>query len=297
VTAETPIAGDERVGGFRFVRMIHPGVTSSVLEVVQDSTGKRFALKVLQESRAHDSSERKAFEFEAKLGMQLRHPNLIHILEYHKTADPPYFVMDLFPSHHLKLHIARPSMYPLPTSQVRRIIIQAARALMYLHDHGWIHRDVKPENILVNKSGEARVIDLALAMKPLSGVRKLFGGKAPRQGTPSYMSPEQIRCESPAPTADIYSFGVTCYELAVGRPPFRANSTSELLHKHLAERPAPLTTHNKGVTAEFNDLVLSMIQKRPADRPASFQDVLTRLARIRVFKDDPPLSAGSGLEG
>src|SRR5271157_523516 len=123
-------------------------------------------------------------------------------------------------------------------------------------------------------------------MRPFSGLRKLFGGKTPRQGTPSYIAPEQIRCEPPTPLADIYSFGVTCYELACGRPPFRANSTSDLLHKHLTERPLPPSAHNKAITPEFSDLLLKRRQKRTEDRLASFQEFLSRFGRIRIYKDD-----------
>lgn len=294
MSAELNIAGDEKIGGFRYVRTVHPGATSSVMEVVQESSGKRFALKQLQASRAGDPAERRSFEFEAKLGMQLRHPNLVRVHEYFRDPIQPYFIMDLFPSYHLKLPIARPSVYPMPVAQLHRILTQAASALDYFHSLGWIHRDIKPENILVNRSGEVRVIDYALAMKPFSGLKKLFGGKAPRQGTPSYMSPEQIRCEPPAIACDIYSFGITCYELACGRPPFRANSTSELLRKHLNERPLPLTAHNKAITPEFNELIVSMLQKRPADRPASFQDFLSRFGRIRIYQTDPSPQADRG---
>jgi serine/threonine protein kinase len=238
-----------------------------VMEVLQESTGKRFALKQLSPTRAEDPAERKLFEFEAKLGMALRHPNLVRVHEYIRDPSQPYFVMDLFPSYHLKLPIARPKVYPMPVAQLHRIMEQAAQALAYMHDEGWIHRDVKPENILVNKSGEVRVIDYAFAMKPFGGLAKLFKKKAPVQGTPSYMSPEQIRGQPPTPSADVYSLGVTCYELACGRPPYRADSQNALLNMHLKQRPTPLVAVNKSITNEFNDLILSMLAKNPAGRP------------------------------
>jgi serine/threonine protein kinase len=283
--------GDDKIGGFRFVRTIHPGATSMVMEVVQESTGKRFALKQLNATRAEEASERRLFEFEAKLGMEFRHPNLIRVHEYFKDPVQPYFIMDLFPSYHMKLPIARPSVYPMPVTQLHRIMDQTAQGLAYMHEKGWIHRDVKPENILVNKSGEVRVVDYALAMKPFTGLTKLFKRKAPVQGTHSYMSPEQIRGIPPTPAADVYSFGVTCYELACGRPPFRANSVSELLNKHIKEKPLPLTAHNKEITQDFNDLVLKMIAKKPTDRPVSLREFLSKFGRTRIYKTDPDPSA------
>ncbi len=288
MSAEPNIASEDRIGGFRYVRTIHPGATSVVIEVVQESTGKRFALKQLLASRGDEASERRAFQFEAKLGMLFFHPNLIRVHEYFRDPVQPYFIMDLFPAIHLKLPIARPSVYPMPVRQLHRIIEQAASALAHMHEKGWVHRDVKPENILVNKTGEVRVIDYALAMRPFSAFKKMLGGKAPRQGTPSYMSPEQIRCASPTPSADIYSFGITCYELTCGRPPFRGNSQSELLHKHLGERPIPLNVQKKEITPEFSDLIMRMIQKKPADRPADLREFLNQFARARIYKDDPP---------
>jgi serine/threonine protein kinase len=287
---------DDRIGGYRYIRTIHPGATSVVMEVVQDSTQRRFALKQLLASRAEDPDDVKAFMHEAKLGMELRHGNLIRVYEFVKDRQQPYFVMELFTGYHLKMPIARPSIYTMPKKQLHRIIEQAASALAYMNDRGWVHRDVKPENILYNRSGEVRVIDYALARRMAVGFLKMFEGKIPRQGTKTYMAPEQIRCESPAPTVDIYSFGITCYELACGRPPFRANSSQELLEKHLNERPLPLTNHNKLVTPEFNDLIMKMIQKRPADRYASFHEFLSRFRAVRIFQDDPdPLAERDGM--
>ncbi len=283
---------DDRIGGYRCIRTIHPGHASIVIEVVQESTQRRYALKQLLASHAGDREEYRTFAQEARLGMEFRHPNLIRVLEFVKDRAQPYFLMELFGGHHLKLCIARPQLYPMPKAQLHRIIQQAAGALSYMHGKGWVHRDVKPENILVNKSGEVRVIDYALARRVAGGLSRLFGGKVPREGTRSYIAPEQIRCEPPSPSADIYSLGITCYELACGRPPFRANSSQELLQKHLGEKPIPLTSHNKLVTPEFNELVLRMIQKRPADRFGSLDEVLSRLRAIRIFSDDPDPMAG-----
>jgi eukaryotic-like serine/threonine-protein kinase len=292
VSTEINTTSDDRIGGYRYIRTIHPGATSVVMEVLQEGTQRRFALKQLLASHAEDRDDYKAFVHEAKLGMELRHTNLIRVHEFVRDSSQPYFVMELFTGYHLKLPIARPSIYPLPRTLLHRIVEQAATGLAYMHDKGWIHRDVKPENILFNKSGEVRVIDYALARRQAAGLLKMFEGKIPRQGTKTYMSPEQIRCESPAPTADIYSLGISCYELACGRPPFRANSSQELLEKHLSERPLPLTAHNPQVTPEFNDLILKMIQKRPADRFSSLHEFISRFRSVRIFKDDEDPLAG-----
>lgn len=279
--------GDDKIGGYRFVRTLHAGQNSSVMEVLQEASGKRFVMKQLLPSKSGDAAERRAFEFEAKLGMELRHPNLIRVWEYVRDKEQPYFVMDYFPSMHLRLVVAKPEKYGLPKGRMHWVIQQAGSGLAYMHEKNWVHRDVKPENIIVSKSGEARLIDYALAMRPFSALKKLIGAKPPRQGTYSYMSPEQIRCEPPAPAADIYSFGITCYELACGRQPFRANSPGDLLGKHLREPASPPTVHNKRITPEFSDLVMSMLRKRPADRLGDMRDFLGRFSRLRIYDDDP----------
>src|SRR6516165_1025342 len=99
------------------------------MEVIDDVTQKRFALKQLLASRAEDRDERRTFEHEARIGSDLRHPNLVRVYEYVKDPLQPYFTMDYFPSYHLKLPVARPSVYPLPKAQLHRILQQAASAL------------------------------------------------------------------------------------------------------------------------------------------------------------------------
>jgi serine/threonine protein kinase len=293
VATDVNVRGEDRIGGYRFVRMVLPGQNAAIMEVAQEGTGKRFALKQLNSLKGEEASERKAFEFEAKLGLELRHPNMIKVHEYVKDKSQPYFVMDYFPSDHLRLILNKRDRAEWLKGKLHRIIEQTISAIAYMHDKGWIHRDIKPENILVNKSGEVRLIDYALAKKPPAGLSKMFGGKPPREGTHSYMSPEQIRCGPPSIQADIYSLGITCYELACGRQPFRANSPSELLNKHLYEMPSPPTVHNKLITSEYSDLVMRMIKKNPKDRPANLHEVLSQFNRIRIFSDDPEPQAAA----
>lgn len=296
IDAMTKIDAVERIGKYRIVRIIHPGASAVVYEVELEGTVQQYAVKVLLRSHAEDRDARRAFAFEARLGLELLHPNLMRVHEFVGAAPQPYFVMDYFPSFNLKAPITRVWAAPYSRTQLHRILCQTATALAYMHEKGWVHRDVKPENVIANRSGEVRVIDYALAKRISGGFRKLFTAKPPREGTRTYISPEQIRREPPAISADVYSFGVTCYELACGRPPFRASSSQELLNKHLAERPAPLTMHNKQVTPEFNDLVMTMLQKRPEDRPENLHEFLNRLRVIRIFQDDPaPSSASSRM--
>lgn len=279
-------SAEDRIDGYRVVRVIHAGATSLVMEVADDVTHRRLAVKQLAPSRCDDSSERRKFAFEAKVGLELRHPNLIHVHQY-VSGPEPYFVMEYFPAPNLKLPLVKPTAYPMPKAHLHRIICQAASGLAYMHDKGWVHRDVKPENILANGSGEVRVIDYNIAMRTRSALARLFSGKVPRQGTSTYMAPEQIRCESPAPTADVYSFGVTCYELTCGRPPFRANSLQELLGKHQREKPIPLSSRDEQITPEFNDLIMRTLRKQPEERIASLHEFLTAFRNIRIYRNDP----------
>ena len=284
---EANVAQTDRIGNYKFVRTLLPGQNSEVMEVVQEGTGKKFAMKQLLASKGQDSSERKLFEFEAKLGMDLRHPNLLRVYEFVKDKYQPYFVMEFFPGNSLRLGLGKRDLYEKLKPKLHRIISQSAAGLAFMHDRGWVHRDIKPENILYSKTAEVRVLDFALAMKVKTGLGKMFASKPPCQGTHSYMSPEQIRRLPVAVTADIYSFGITCYELGCGRQPFRANSPTELLQKHISEMPSPPTVHNKEITGEFSDLVMKMIKKKPADRPQSLHEVLSQFNRMRVFKTDP----------
>src|SRR5262249_27801338 len=166
----------------------------------------------------------------------------------------------------------------------KKIIEQAATALAFMHDKGWVHRDIKPDNILVNASADVRIIDFALAQRIAKG-KSMFGRKKGKaQGTRSYMSPEQIRGEPLDARSDLYSFGATIYEILTGRPPFRAATAQDLLNKQIVEKPVSPQVHNPEISDEMADLVLRMLAKKREDRPRDFHEFLAKFRPMRMFK-------------
>src|SRR5262249_34128546 len=147
------------------------------------------------------------------------------------------------------------------------------------------HRDVKPDNIMVNNAGDVRLIDFALAQRISRG--GLFRRKRGRSaGTRTYMSPEQIRGQPLDGRADMDSFAVSMYDTATGRPPFRAATPTELLNKHILEKPVTPQMYNPALTDEFCALVLRMLSKKKEDRPRDMHEVLMALREMRIFKTE-----------
>ena len=274
----------EVLGGYRLMKHMATGQTSQVWEVVEVSSMRHFAMKLLLPEKARDSAHRRFLFHEAEVGKQLAHPNIIRIITVDKSAATPYFVMEFFPSGSLKARMLRKDDEFL-REKAQDILKQAATALAFMNAKGWIHRDVKPDNILVNSAGEVKLIDFALAQKPPTGLAKLFFRKSKAQGTRSYMSPEQIRGHILDDRADVYSFGATAFELVTGRPPFRAASSQDLLAKHISERPVSPRQFKPDLTEEFAALVLRMLAKKKEERPRDFHEVLMAMRSLKVYQE------------
>ncbi|MBX7103096.1 MAG: serine/threonine protein kinase [Gemmataceae bacterium] len=274
----------DSIGGYRIQNQLQTGQTSQVFEVVEPSSMRHFAMKILLPEAAKVSEHRATLFHEAEVGKKLAHPNVIRIISVNKNPDAPFFVMEFFPSGSLRARLqAKNSAFI--KEHADKIVKQAATGLAYMNASGWIHRDIKPDNILVNSLGETKLIDFAIAYRPPTGLAKMFhrkGGKV--QGTRSYMSPEQIRGEILDCRADVYSFGCTVYEMVCGRPPFRGKDEQDLLSKQITEKPVPPKQLNPEVTDDFNALVLHMLAKKRDDRPRDFHEILMKLRTIRVFK-------------
>ena len=151
---------------------------------------------------------------------------------------------------------------------------------------GWVHRDVKPDNILVNSAGEVQLIDFAIAQHIADGLGQVvLRARASRRARAATCRRSRSAAKPLDGRADIYSFGATAYELVTGRPPFRGASNQDLLNKHIIEKPVSPAVHNPEVTKEFGDLVLHMLAKKKEDRPKDFHEVLMKMRTLKVFKN------------
>jgi serine/threonine protein kinase len=281
---------EEVIGGYRVLKHMITGQTSQVWEVVEGQSGRHFAMKLLLPEKAREPMHRRFLIHEATVGKELAHPNIIKIIAVGRDKANPYFVMEYFPAGNLKLRIMRKD-WAFLHEKTPDILKQTATGLAFMNAKGWVHRDVKPDNILVNSAGEVRIIDFALSQRIPKGLAKIFRRKQRAQGTRSYMSPEQIRGQALDARADVYSFGASAYEIVAGRPPFRAASSQELLNKHITEKPVSPRMYNPDVTEEFANLILQMLAKKKDDRPRDFHDVLMKMRGVRVFTSIEPKPA------
>jgi serine/threonine protein kinase len=284
---------DEVIEGYRLTKHMATGQSSQVWEVVELSSHRHFAMKLLLPEKAQVAEYRRTLFHEAEVAQKLTHENIIRIVRVIRDPKIPNFVMEFFPAGSLKARVVArdPKSIQFLREKLDDLLRQAATALAFTNAKGWVHRDVKPDNFLANSAGNLRLIDFALATRITKGgglFSKLFGRKQRTMGTRSYMSPEQIFGKALDGRADVYSFGATCYELVTGRPPFRAATSDELLKKHIREKPVSPAVHNPDVTDEFAALVLRMLAKKREDRPKDFHEILMALRGLKVFKSDAP---------
>ena len=283
---------NEIIGGYRLRTLLQTGQKSQVFEVVETRSNRHFAMKVLLPEAATEAEARAELFNDAEVGIKMAHQNVIRIHKVERSKERPYFVMEFFPSGSLRLRLQAKDTKFI-REHARKIFREAATGLAYMNAMGYVHRDVKPDNILVNAVGETKIIDFALTtkiQKPAGFLSKLFAGMTGKKtrvaGTKSYMSPEQILKSGLDGRADVYSYGCTLFELTTGRKPFVGMTEQELLTKHFTEKPMSPVNYNKDLTDEFGQVVLKMLAKKREDRYASFHEFLIALRKVKIFKDE-----------
>jgi len=253
---------------------------SRVFVAAETALNRKVVIKVLPpETAAQVSLER--FKREILLAAKLQHPHIVPLLAAGESNGLPYLTMPFVDGESLRVRLARHG--ELPVNQAIRMLREIASALAYAHEHGIVHRDIKPDNVLLS-GGSAMVTDFGVAKALSASSNAEHGGLTSlgvALGTPAYMSPEQASADpSVDHRADIYSFGVLAYELLTGQPPFAGRTPQHLLAAHVTEAPEVITRRRASLPPALAALVMRCLEKRPADRPQSASEVVHALDDI-----------------
>ncbi|PAY18549.1 protein kinase [Rhodopirellula sp. SM50] len=273
-------------GPYRLTRLIRSGSTAEVWEAIHEHDQERFALKILKGQMAKDKNEVNLLKHEFNVGKDLQNsPRIIKILDYSIANDRPFLVLELFSELNIKQALRRgPDSLAF---MLDKIIEQAGEGIYYMHTRNWIHLDLKPDNFLVSRDGETKLIDFTITEKKKTGLSKIFHRKNLAKGTRSYMAPEQIRRKVCDERTDIYSFGCVLFEMATGKPPFTGDTPNDLLNKHLTASIPSAIAYNNNVTKEFADLIKRMMAKSASARPDSMWDFLKEIRSIQLWTKRP----------
>ena len=258
--------------GYLLQEKIRDGSVGTVWRAT-DAKQQVVAIKQMSAAAAADPEKIKAFEKEASLTQKLAHKSIIKVVEM-LDCSPPAFVMEYFESENLKY-----TLWNMPQRIVKhefRILRQVADALAFVHSQGVVHKDIKPENVLVNAKQEARLIDFSLAQTKMDRMLQ-FSRRV--EGTPLYMAPEQIRGEKCDARADVYSFGVMTFEILTRRPPFIGTTHQAIADKHLKEPAPSMRSFVPTLDSALDAIVLKMLSKKKEDRWDSMTVVLYELSK------------------
>jgi serine/threonine-protein kinase len=246
---------------------------------------RHVALKVLADDLSGDGAFRERFVREARLAARLSHPNVVRVFDAGETDGRPYIVMEYVPGETVADVLARRGK-PSPAEAVD-IAAQACDGLQHAHEHGLVHRDVKPQNLLVRDDGCVKLADLGIARAAESTHLTQLGTIL---GTAAYLSPEQAAGEEVTAAADVYALGAVLYELLTGRPPYEFSSLAELTAKQGAGEIVPPRDLDPAVPEQLEAVLMRCLARDPRFRPASAAELGADL-RAAVADSGPPTQA------
>ena len=280
ITTPAHVPGERYIGKYRVKGELGRGGMGTVYLAEQPGLGREVAIKELIQSA--DPVALKRFLQEAQVMARTSHPNLVQVHDMELMGDVNYLVLEFIRGRSLRDWM---SQGPIPPPQVFAVMHGVLQALDYAHRHAIVHRDMKPENVLISEEGLVKVADFGIArLMDDPGV----GGTATKTGTtvgtPQYMSPEQVASSKVDGRSDLYSAGIMFYELVVGQPPFTASEADgpfTLMAKHVQAPPKPPSVFRPGLNPDLEQMILKSLSKRPEDRfqtGKEFDEAISRVA-------------------
>jgi serine/threonine protein kinase len=289
INAPTDLVG-QSLGPYTLERLLGQGGFAWAF-VGRGPDGTPVAIKVLKPRYAGDAQFESRFRNESETAAKLEHPNIIRIRSVAKAGAHVYFAMDLC-ADSLGARIAREG--PLPEEDILRLAHDIAAALDFAHRQGVIHRDLKPDNVLIRSDGAAVLTDFGIA-RAVSGYVASTGVNM-TIGTPQYLSPEQAQGRPLDQRVDFYALGVTLYKAATGEVPFSSNDWFELARMHVEDPPPSLRKKRGELSKRFERVVLKCLAKHPDDRYANAGELLADLDEVQQ-KQRPTLALGTAPMG
>ncbi len=279
------------IGNYRITKFIGDGGMGQVWLAEHTLLGRKVAIKSLHLQFARNAGIRARFKQEAATLAHLQHPNIVALHDYIEEGDDAYLVMEYVEGTPLDEFITRQTG-PIPTGQLRELFGQILDGFVYAHAKMVVHRDIKPSNFLVTKDGNVKILDFGIAKILTESNQKLTKTGA-NMGTVLYMSPEQVRGEALDLRSDIYSLGVTLFQMATGQCPYNAESSEFLVYDQIVNKPLPPASQiYPGVTAEMEALISKATQKLAGDR---FQDC-AEFKRALMAGERPQVAAPANAE-
>ena len=273
-----------QLGRYEVLGELGQGAMGIVYKARDPLIDRVVAIKTINLGLALDEKEEYEGRFyqEAKAAGRLNHPNIVTIYDVGKSGDVAYIAMEFLQGRELRDIMNDGGL--LPVDQVLDIVAQVAQGLAYAHEHGIVHRDVKPSNIMVVRDGHAKITDFGIARMASSAVRTQTGMVL---GSPKYMSPEQVMGKEIDQRSDIFSLGVMLYEMLTGQAPFNGENVNAIMYQTLNAVPAPPNTLNPAVPEMINFILAKALAKKVEDR---YQNAKDFAVDLRACRDTLPRS-------